>query len=210
MQPRLEFFFDCSSPWTYLAFVRILELANRVPLDFIWKPILVGGVFNKVNGDVYKQRAAPNLVKSAYYQKDLADWVRLVGIKIIQPQVFPVKSVTAMRACFYAIEHNALAPFARALFEAYWRDDKDISRDDEISACAAKAGLDGMRLLQAAHSTEAKAALIATTDELIDRGGFGSPTIFINTTDMYFGNDRLTLIEAAVRGLLVRGQSDDK
>lgn len=201
MQPRLEFFFDCSSPWTYLAFVRLLELANRVPVDLIWRPVLVGGVFNKVNGDVYKQREMPNPVKSRYYAKDMADWAALAGIKLIQPSIFPVKSVAAMRACFHAIDENRLVPFASALFSAYWRDDRDISLDVEIYKCAQLAGLNGADTIAATKSSDAKAALISNTDELIARGGFGSPTFFVNTTDMYFGNDRLELIEAALRGL---------
>jgi 2-hydroxychromene-2-carboxylate isomerase len=196
LQPRLEFFFDCSSPWTYLAFVRLLKLADRVPVTLVWRPVLVGGVFNKVNADVYKQREMPNPVKSSYYRKDLRDWADFAGVNIIQPSVFPVRSVTAMRACFYAIEQDRLVPFAIALFEAYWRDDKDISQNEEILACAGRAGLDGDALLTAAGSAEAKASLIAKTEDLIQRGGFGSPTFFINTTDMYFGNDRLELIEA--------------
>ncbi len=198
MQPRLEFFFDCSSPWTYLAFVRLLELADRVPIDLVWRPVLVGGVFNKVNADVYKQRETPNPVKSAYYKKDMKDWAEFAGIKIIQPRVFPVKSVLAMRACFYAIQQDRLVSFATALFEAYWRDDKDISLEDEVAACAQLAGLDPAILLMAAQTPEAKAALIANTQELIDRHGFGSPTFFLNSSDMYFGNDRLALIEAAL------------
>jgi 2-hydroxychromene-2-carboxylate isomerase len=198
LQTRLEFFFDCSSPWTYLAFVRLLKLANRVPIHLVWKPVLVGGVFNKVNADVYKQREMPNRVKSLYYQKDLADWAAHAGIKLIQPRVFPVRSVTAMRACFHAIEQDRLVPFATALFEAYWRDDRDISLDDEILACAEQAGLDGKALLSDAKAPAAKAALIANTEELIARGGFGSPTFYIDTVDMYFGNDRLELIEAAL------------
>jgi 2-hydroxychromene-2-carboxylate isomerase len=197
--PRLEFFFDCSSPWTYLAFVRVLKLANRVPVDLIWRPVLVGGVFNKVNGDVYKQRETPNPVKFAYYQKDLADWAELAGIKIIQPRVFPVRSVTAMRACFHAIEHNKLVPFAQALFEAYWRDDRDISQDDEIAQCAHHAGLDPVALLRDAKGEVAKAALLYNTEELIARGGFGSPTFYLNQIDMYFGNDRMELIGYALR-----------
>jgi 2-hydroxychromene-2-carboxylate isomerase len=206
LHPRLEFFFDCSSPWTYLAFVRLLELANRVPVTLIWKPILVGGVFNKVNEDVYKQREMPNPVKSAYYRKDLADWARFSGIELIQPSIFPVKSVTAMRACFHAIEEERIIPFAKALFEAYWRDDKDISKDEEISACAQRCGLNGQDILIDAKAPHAKEALIANTQELIDRGGFGSPTFFINTTDMYFGNDRLELIEAALRSQQLNNQ----
>jgi 2-hydroxychromene-2-carboxylate isomerase len=201
LQPRLEFFFDCSSPWTYLAFVRLLELANRVPVELIWRPVLVGGVFNKVNADVYKQREMPNPVKSSYYAKDMADWAALAGIKLIKPSIFPIKSVSAMRACFHAIEENQLVPFATALFAAYWRDDLDISCDAEIYKCAQLAGLNGHDVLAACKSQSAKAALIDNTDELIARGGFGSPTFFVNMTDMYFGNDRLELIEAALRSL---------
>ena len=48
----IEFYFDCSSPWTYLAFTEILELSQRLNFEIIWKPILVGGVFNNVNKDV--------------------------------------------------------------------------------------------------------------------------------------------------------------
>jgi 2-hydroxychromene-2-carboxylate isomerase len=198
LQPRLEFFFDCSSPWTYLAFVRLLKLANRVPVELVWRPILVGGVFNKVNADVYKQREMPNPVKAVYYQKDLTDWARLAGVSLIKPSVFPVRSVTAMRGCFHAIAANRLIPYATALFEAYWCDDCDISQDDIISACAQRAGLDGAALLDSAKSPVAKASLAANTQELIDRGGFGSPTFYINSTDMYFGNDRLELIEASL------------
>ena len=179
-------------------------------MDLIWKPILVGGVFNKVNADVYKQRAVPNPIKAAYYKKDMADWATLAGVTIRHPDVFPVKSVTAMRACFFANEQGLMVPFATALFEAYWRDNRDISQDDEIGACAALAGLDRDALLEAARSTQAKAALIANTEALMDRGGFGSPTFFLNETDMYFGNDRLELIEAALATPTLRDGSHEQ
>lgn len=205
MKTSLEFFFDCSSPWTYLAFVRLLERAPHLPIDLIWRPILVGGVFNKVNGDIYAQRANPNPIKATYYRKDLADWARLTGIKLISPSVFPVRSVTAMRGCFYAEAHDRLIPYVTALFEAYWEQDQDIGQNDVIIACANKAGLDGSALLEAATSQEAKARLLANTEELIERGGFGSPTYFVNHDDMYFGNDRLELVEAAIRRLVREG-----
>jgi len=201
----LEFFFDCSSPWTYLAFVRLLERAPHLPIELIWKPILVGGVFNKVNGDVYSQRANPNPIKAAYYRKDLADWARLTGVKLISPTVFPVRSVTAMRGCFYAMSQDRLVPYARALFKAYWEQDLDIGQNEVIAAYAEQAGLDGIACLEAAASPEAKAGLIANTEELISRGGFGSPTYFVNYDDMFFGNDRLELVEAAIRRLLHEG-----
>ncbi len=75
----LEFFFDCSSPWTYLAFTRVQPLAARTGADLVWKPILVGGVFNAVNREVYERRAHPEPRKAAYEAKDLQDWARAPG-----------------------------------------------------------------------------------------------------------------------------------
>jgi 2-hydroxychromene-2-carboxylate isomerase len=201
MAKRLEFFFDCSSPWTYLAFERVQRVAGIATADLVWRPVLVGGVFNKVNQTVYEQRANPVPAKARYAAKDLQDWARLTGITIRWPSVFPVRSVTAMRGCFHALEQGRLVPYARALFEAYWRDDRDIGQESEIAACAAAAGLDPDALLASAASPQAKAALLANTDELMERGGFGSPTLFIDGTDMYFGNDRMELVAAALTSL---------
>lgn len=201
MEPaRIAFYFDCSSPWTYLAFERIQAVAAKAQAQIAWKPILVGGVFNAVNDSVYAQRATPNPVKARYYAKDLKEWAKHVGVRIGAPPVFPVRSVTAMRGAFFALDQgdDALVAFARALFAAYWGDLKDISQPDEIAACAVAAGLDPVALLAYAGSEEGKARLKATTDELIARGGFGSPTIFVDGDAMYFGNDRMELVAAAL------------
>jgi 2-hydroxychromene-2-carboxylate isomerase len=195
---KLEFFFDCSSPWTYLAFTRIGPIAERAGATIVWRPILVGGVFNAVNKDVYERRANPDPRKSAYSEKDLQDWARLCGIRIGKPSVFPVRAVAAMRAVIAADERDRLVPFARAVFEAYWGADEDISQPAVLSAAANRAGIDGAALLKRSESDDIKARLRANTDELIARDGFGSPTIFINGNDMYFGNDRLPLVEAAL------------
>src|SRR5437870_13350004 len=117
---QLEFFFDCSSPWTYLAFHRIEALAAETAATLVWRPILVGGVFNTVNASVYEQRAHPVPAKARYYIKDLQDWARHYGLVIGQPPVFPVNSVKAMRGCLVALEENRLPAFTRAVFEAYW------------------------------------------------------------------------------------------
>jgi 2-hydroxychromene-2-carboxylate isomerase len=75
----LEFFFDCSSPWTYLAFHKVEELARSARAELVWRPFLVGGVFNSVNPSVYEQRKDGGAAKARYYGKDLADWARLYG-----------------------------------------------------------------------------------------------------------------------------------
>jgi len=193
---KLEFFFDCSSPWTYLAFERALDLFDDADVEIIWKPILVGGVFNAVNPGVYETRANPVPAKLAYSRKDMQDWARLAGLTIGQPPVFPVNSVKAMRGAFYALDEGRLVPYTRAVFERYWSELDDISQDDVLASIVTSVGLDVDAYFKAITSTPYKDRLRETTDELMRRGGFGSPTMYLNRDDMYFGNDRLDLIKA--------------
>jgi 2-hydroxychromene-2-carboxylate isomerase len=198
MGRRLEFFFDCSSPWTYLAFARIHDVLRRTNAEVVWKPILVGGVFNEVNQDVYERRAKPDPRKAAYYAKDLGDWARFAGIRIGRPPVFPVNSVKAMRGALIALDDGKLVPYATAVFEAYWGDLLDISQPDILGTIAGSVGYDAATFLKRIEDGAVKDRLRANTDELIARGGFGSPTMFVDGGDMYFGNDRLPLVEAAL------------
>ena len=196
---RIEFFFDCSSPWTYLAFHNVQPIARELGAEIVWRPILVGGVFNAVNDRVYRDRENPVPVKATYLDKDLADWARLAGLSIRwRPTIFPINSVRAMRGCVVAGREGKLVEHARLVFEAYWRDDRDIAQDAVLSEIAAACGLDAAHYLAAIGSDEVKAALRTNTDELIARGGFGSPTMFVDGADMYFGNDRLPLVRAAL------------
>ncbi len=195
---RLEFFFDCSSPWTYLAFHRIEELATETGAELVWRPILVGGVFNSVNPSVYEQRAKPVAAKARYYAKDLRDWAHHYGLEIGWPSVFPVNSVKAMRGCFAAQDEGVLARYARAVFEKYWGELADISQDDVLRQIVDRVGLDGEEFFRKIALPEYKKKLRENTDDLIARGGFGSPTLFVNGDNMYFGNDRLPLVRAAL------------
>jgi 2-hydroxychromene-2-carboxylate isomerase len=194
----LEFFFDCSSPWTYLAFSRLPDLIARTEAEIVWRPILVGGVFNAVNKGVYERRANPEPLKASYYEKDLQDWARFCGIRIGKPPVFPVRAVAVMRCAIAADECGALVPFAKCAFEAYWGDLEDISQRDVLMKVVSRAGLDSERLIARSEDTDVKDTLRQNTEELIARGGFGSPTMFVDKDDMYFGNDRLQLVEAAL------------
>jgi len=197
MAKKLEFFYDCSSPWTYLAFTRIEDVARRHGADLVWKPILVGGVFNAVNPSVYEGRQNPVKPKARYYQKDMQDWAHLYGIKIGNPTVFPVNSVKAMRGAFVAHEHGKISPYSKRVFESYWGEDRDISRDDVMREIVRQTGLDADEFFSKIQSQPYKDKLKANTEELIERGGFGSPSIFVDG-DMFFGNDRLVLVEHAL------------
>ena len=196
----IEFFFDCSSPWTYLAFHNIQPLAAEFGAPIRWRPVLVGGIFNAVNPSVYAMRENPVPLKRDYMLKDLQDWAREAGLHIVfPPRVFPVNSVKAMRACIVLDAQNKLVPFANAVFEAYWGRDEDISQDDVLAQVCVRAGVEPEALLAAIAQSSVKEQLKANTDEVMRRGGFGSPTIFVNGDDMYFGNDRLPLVRAALR-----------
>lgn len=195
----IEFFFDCSSPWTWLAFHNMQPLAAELGVSVRWRPILVGGVFNSVNPGVYEFRSHGPPAKLAYMTKDLQDWARIAGITLrFPPTVFPVNSVKAMRGCLHLEPAGQLVPFARAVFEAYWTQDRDIAQDAVLAEIARSIGVDAEDLLAGIARPQVKAQLRANTDELIARGGFGSPTIFVGGNDMYFGNDRLGLVREAV------------
>ena len=194
----VEFFFDYSSPWTYLAFDRIEAFCEKNNAELIWKPFLVGGVFNKVNPSVYQRRENPVPPKDNYYRKDMNDWARYQRITLIKPSVFPLNSVKALRGAFVAIEEGKISDYSRECFKAYWTDDKDISKEEILQPIAEAAGMDGEAFMAKIAEEPIKRKLFETTDEIIAREGFGSPTFFINKTDIYFGNDRLELMQAAI------------
>jgi len=194
----IEFFFDCSSPWTYLAFHNLQALAAELNAPVRWRPVLVGGIFNAVNPSVYAMRDHPVPAKWAYMLKDLQDWAALAGLKIVMPpKVFPVNSVKAMRGCLWLEPQGKLLPFARAVFEAYWARGQDISNDAVLVDLCAQVGVDGDAFLSGIAQGAIKDQLKVNTDEVIRRGGFGSPTMFLGD-DMYFGNDRLLPLRSAL------------
>jgi 2-hydroxychromene-2-carboxylate isomerase len=198
MTQTLEVFFDCSSPWTYLAFENLLRLQAELGFEIEWRPILVGGIFNSVNPSVYQSRETPVPAKAAYMKKDLADWARAAGLKIVfPPSAFPVNSVKAMRGCIWLAPQGRLVDFARACFQAYWSEDRDISQDAVLAELCATVGLDTDAFFAAVADPLVKDQLQANTEEAMARGAFGSPTMFLGD-DMYFGNDRLPLVRAAL------------
>jgi 2-hydroxychromene-2-carboxylate isomerase len=114
-------------------------------------------------------------------------------------QYHPAKSVNAMRmACGLDDDPAALHAFTKAAFESYFGAQENLDDPDVLVAVANSVGLDGDALRSRAQSDDVKALLRANTDEVIARGGYGSPTIFVDKTYMYFGNDQLPLVEFAL------------
>ena len=103
----VDFYFDVSSPWTYLAFRNIQPLAQELDVTINWRPVLVGGIFNTVNQRMYASREDSASPRNRYMLKDLQDCARQTGVQIVfPPKVFPVNSVKAMRGCIW-IERDA-------------------------------------------------------------------------------------------------------
>ena len=192
---KLEFFFDCSSPWTYLAFKEIEKLCSRLNLELVWKPILVGGIFNTINPSVYESRSNPVKPKASYSRKDLNDWSLIRGITVNWPDVFPVNSVKAMRGVFFALERNKVSEYVELVFYSYWTNNLDISLDEVLVKIVEELGWSSDNFISFIDLESTKEALKLNTEELAKRGGFGSPTMFVDDENMFFGNDRLNLIE---------------
>jgi 2-hydroxychromene-2-carboxylate isomerase len=118
----------------------------------------------------------------------------------MRPTVFPVNSVKAMRGCIWLGQESnkAMLPFARTVFEIYWGEDQDISQDAVLTEVCKRTGVDVQAFFAGIGQQAIKDQLKANTDEVMARGGFGSPTIFLDKADMYFGNDRLPLLREAL------------
>jgi 2-hydroxychromene-2-carboxylate isomerase len=198
---RIEFFYDLSSPWTYLAFTNLFGVIERTGCCAQLRPILVGGVFNAVNPSVYAAREATDIRKLNHSWRVLKDWAALAGVEMNFPsQWHPAKSVNAMRmACTLADDMPGLVEFSRGAFESYFGAQENLDDPEVLVAVANAAGLDGAAMWARAQTDEVKALLRANTDEVIARGGYGSPTIFVDRKWMYFGNDQLPLVEAALK-----------
>jgi len=200
MGTRVEFFFDLSSPWTCLAFHNLPAVLARTGASARYRPILVGGVFNAVNPAVYAAREQADNRRMQHGWKVLKDWARLADVPMNFPSRWhPAKSVAAMRfAAALEDDQPALVRFARAAFASYFDRQENLDDPDVLETVATVEGLDGAAIRAAAGSDAVKARLRANTEEVVARGGYGSPTIFVDGEDMYFGNDQLPLVEAAL------------
>jgi 2-hydroxychromene-2-carboxylate isomerase len=199
----LEFYFDFSSPWTYMALRQVEPLCAATGATLIWKPFYVAAVFREVNHNVGDMRAKPVPSKLAYYQVDMQRWAKRLGIRIARPPVYgggsrPLNSAAALRGALVALEHGRISEYAGLVFRAYWEDLEDVSDRGVLCRLAEQAGLDPAGFAQQLDAARIRDKLAENTSELIRRGGFGTPTFFVNRTDMYFGNDRLDFVREAL------------
>ena len=191
MEKQIDFYFDVVSPYSYVASKLIEDLAQRSNADLLWKPFLLGGVFKAVGtSDTPGLTAA----KKPYLIKDLQRLSRHYEIPLQMPADFPVRTVLAMRALI-GLSTEQVTKAAHTLFNAYWVDNKDIADPEVIMS------LIGQGSVERAGTQEVKDTLFQTTEEAVKRGTFGAPTFFVKE-EMFFGHDRMPLLERHLMGEL--------
>ena len=184
---QIELFFDIGSSYSYLAATQMEGLARRTGVPVRWRPFLLGGVFKATGNDMPARVPA----KARWMMHDMALWSKHYGIPLRMPSRFPLVTLRTQRALAAAELRDpaSVAPFALALFRAYWAEDRDPTTDDVIREHAPDPSI-----VAAIDAQVTKDHLRATTEEAIRRGAFGAPAMFVGDA-LFWGNDRIPLLE---------------
>ena len=208
-KPAVEYFFDASCPWSYLALDRLREAVIRTGARVVYRPVLVADVLATVNPAFPADRTDPVAARARYQAKDLGDWGRYCGITLRRPQPWPLRPEWAQRGAVAAAEltTGAAGPadFLAAVFAALFADNRDISDLGVVEALAESVGLERAHFANLVRDDRTRRQVEQNGVELVERGGFGTPTFLMANGraggDLYFGNDRLPLVEAALARL---------
>ena len=192
---ELDFYFDFGSPASYLAYKRLRQLESKYDLTVHWLPMLLGGVF-KATGNVSPVTVA---AKGSYMvNQDFPRFAKRYSVPMQFNPYFPINTLNLMRGAVAAQDEGVFDRYADAVFDAMWQEQLDLGQVDVVVKTLQNAGLDAMALLELTQSDAIKQTLIANTNQAIDRGVFGAPTMFVGD-EMYFGQDRLDFIEADLK-----------
>ncbi len=187
----IDVYWDFSSPFAYLASTQLSAFASRTGATLVEKPILLGGLFRTI-GTADVPLAAFGESKQRHVMADLDRWAKKWGVPFRFPSRFPMMTVKALRV-WYALAPEKRAAFRDATMRAFWAEDRDIADDAVLASLAGDADA-----VARAGSDEVKAALRASTDEAAMRGVFGVPTFVVDGRDLWWGQDRLELLERAI------------
>lgn len=192
MPDPIDFYFDFSSPYGYLASRRIDEIAARHDRAVNWRPHLIGAAF-KTTGS---QPLLDIPMKGDYARIDMARAARLHGIPFVMPERFPFLSVVAARAFYWLDDSDPAkaADLARALYNAAFGEGRDIAKTETVMEVAAGLGVDAAALTAALSDPAVKERLKTEVAAAIERGVFGSPYIFVDG-EPFWGHDKLDDID---------------
>lgn len=193
MPRTLEFLFDVGSPASYVAFKRVPDIAARTGATIEYKPFLLGGVF-KATGN---QSPAEIPAKGRWTSVDLARFAKRHGVPFQRNPFFPINTLHLMRGAASLQDDPRFMAYLEAVFDAMWRDPKNLGDPAEMAPVLARAGVGGNEFMALIADEKTKARLKATTEDAVARGAFGAPTFFVGD-EMFFGQDRLDWVEEAL------------
>ena len=188
----IEFYFDFSSPYSYIASEQIEALAARHGRAVVFNPTLLGAVF-RVSG----QRPLTEIpVKGDYSRIDFARSARFAGLPFVLPEPFPISTVQAARACL-VLQGQApdLVPgFVHRAFRAYFAQGRNLSDVNVLRQVLSESGTDADAVLEATGRADIKEQLKVSVEQALGRGVFGAPYFFVDS-EPFWGNDRLPQME---------------
>jgi 2-hydroxychromene-2-carboxylate isomerase len=192
----LEIYWDFSSPFAYLASTQAEALAARTGAKLTWQPMLLGGLFKTVGQPmVPMQTWSP--AKQRYILEDMQRWAAYWKVPFTFPSRFPTNSLKAMR-CYLALPEGQRDGFRERVFRAYWAEDRDIADDGVLRDLSHLTGEQADALFVASQSPEVKKALGEATQKAADAGVFGAPTWIVDGQELFWGQDRIPLVERAL------------
>lgn len=190
------FYFDLASPYSYLCSTQIEGIAQRTRTTILWRPIVLGAVFNTLG--IVAPATIP--AKAEYMLEDLKRWAKYYDVPFLFSPQFPFNAMTMHRAIVAAqtlVSEDVGQQIAHAAFHAAWGQGKDLTQEDVIVELADEHGADGSTILQATQDQHIKDLLRKNTEEAIEVGCFGAPCIVVDE-ELFWGNDRLQFVEAAL------------
>ena len=188
MADPIEFYFDFSSPYGYLASTRIDAIAARHGRDVTWRPFVLGAAF-KVTG---QKPLVEQPLRGGYAKRDFARSARLLGVPLKLPEPFPFFGLAASRACYWVEDAARVRALAKAIYHAAFGEGRDVTPVASVAEIARGLGIEGVE--RGVEEPETKARLREATDEALARGVFGSP-FFIVDGEPFWGHDRLEHVE---------------
>ena len=192
MASAIDFYFDFSSPYGYLAATKIEALAAKYGRGVTWRPMLLGAAM-KVTGGL----PLPQIpLKGDYAKRDFVRSARFHGAPFRVPSSFPISTVPAVRAFYWAQGKDPVksVALAKALYKAYFADDADISRVEEVIRVATEVGFNPAEVAAGISDQVVKDKTKTEVDAAIGRGVFGSPFIIIDG-EPFWGIDRFDQID---------------
>ena len=191
----VEFYFDLGSPYSYLAYYRLLQIAEQQEIQIVYKPILLGGVF-KATGN----RSPIEIpVKGVYSILDMQRWAEYYQIPMQMNPHFPMNTLTLMRILtgVQLLHVEKFEQVLKLLFDAMFGTPQNLNEPAVLAEVLKPSGFSVEDIMSMVQSEVVKQKLITETEQAIQRGIFGAPTFFVGD-EMYWGQDRLHFVEQAL------------